>query len=402
MRFSIIIPTFNRAHLAGQAIESALSQTYGGSEIIVVDDGSTDETGAAVAKYGEAVRYLRQENSGKAAALNLGMKSATGDVFVVLDDDDVFPPTAIAAHAKGLNENPAATFTYGKYTSFEGMAAPTPETPMTQHDYPLRDPRRLLVKLMEHCFLTNPSWAVRREAQEEAGPYNVALYRSQDFDMILRLARANPGAFVDETVFWQRTHSDWRGPLADRTFGVHTMGKWAKYNRIIFEGIDQTWQLSDFAPFDSGTAVDPELETSLAWLQRGVAMFVRKHYPGAENALREFRTVLGARRPSGLEVKIASELLASDMGVDELLDAGPERAAVVEMMRTNNWPMRMRMAFASSMRWRVRRALVSRELQVARNEVRFLAEAFGGPAAIAALCVRLEAGAQWQPLLARS
>jgi glycosyltransferase involved in cell wall biosynthesis len=413
MRFSIIIPTFNRASLVGQAIESALSQTHGGSEIIVVDDGSSDETQSVVEKYGAAVRYLRQVNSGKAAALNLGMNAAEGDVFVVLDDDDVFPTSAVASHARALRDNPTAGFSYGRYASFEGQSAPTVATPLVHHEYPNRDPRRLVVKLMEHCFLSNPSWAVRREVHRRTGPYNTALHRSQDFDMILRLARANAGAFVDEPVFLQRTHSGWRGPLSDRTFGVHTLDGWIKYNKVIFEEIDRTWRLSDFAPFAHDSAAGPEIEAALPWLQKGVILFLRKQYAGADTALKEYRERLGDRQPSGLEVRIASGLLNGDYGINELLTDSPERTAVARALRDGKWPLRMRMAFASNMRWRVRKALTYRNAQAVRSQIAFLSEAFGGITALAALAIRLDASAQswrgdvtsgqgWQPLLARS
>jgi hypothetical protein len=71
---------------------------------------------------------------------------------------------------------------------------------------PTHDPRRLVVKLMENCFLPNPAWAVRREAQMRVGPYDESMYYSHDYDMILRLARTNEGVFIDDPVLYQRKH----------------------------------------------------------------------------------------------------------------------------------------------------------------------------------------------------
>ncbi len=110
MRFSVLIPTFERAELLGQAIESALAQTHDNREILVIDDGSGDATGAVAARYLPAVGYLRQENRGKAAALNFALAAATGDVILVLDDDDLLPPTALADHASALEGDPRADF----------------------------------------------------------------------------------------------------------------------------------------------------------------------------------------------------------------------------------------------------------------------------------------------------
>jgi glycosyltransferase involved in cell wall biosynthesis len=124
MRFSIVIPTFNRAEMLGDAIRCALEQNHADREIIIVDDGSADETQSVVREFGKAARYLRQENQGKAAALNLGISASEGDVVTVLDDDDVFPPSTLAKHAAALAANPRAAFSYGRYLRFHGQAPP--------------------------------------------------------------------------------------------------------------------------------------------------------------------------------------------------------------------------------------------------------------------------------------
>ena len=84
MQFSVLIPTFKRSHLLSHAIEAALGQTHADREILVIDDGSPYETGQVVARFGDKVRYLRQENKGKAAALNLGISQSKGDVIIAI------------------------------------------------------------------------------------------------------------------------------------------------------------------------------------------------------------------------------------------------------------------------------------------------------------------------------
>jgi len=241
MRFSILIPTFERADLLGQAIESALAQTHGNHEILVIDDGSADATGAVAARYVPAVGYLRQENRGKAAALNFGLAAATGDAVLVLDDDDLLPPSALADHAKALDGDPRADFSYGRYVRFTGASPPNPDKLWDEEPTPIRDPRRLAVRLMERCFLPHPAWAVRREAQRRAGPYDETLKRSQDFEMIVRLARGNEGAFVDARVLWQRRHVALRGPAGERTLVDHSIDKWIAYDAAFFRKLDQEW-----------------------------------------------------------------------------------------------------------------------------------------------------------------
>jgi glycosyltransferase involved in cell wall biosynthesis len=91
-RVSVIIPTFNCARFLGRAIETALTQTYRDYELIVVDDGSTDETREVVASFGSKLRYLYQPNGGVYSARNLALSSANGELVAYLDADDMWYP----------------------------------------------------------------------------------------------------------------------------------------------------------------------------------------------------------------------------------------------------------------------------------------------------------------------
>ncbi len=105
-RVSVIIPTFNRATYVPRAIESVLSQRYRDFEIIVVDDGSKDNTREVVTAYGALVRYVFQENQGPGAARNLGIRTATGIYLAFLDSDDVWLPTFLDRTVSALEEHP--------------------------------------------------------------------------------------------------------------------------------------------------------------------------------------------------------------------------------------------------------------------------------------------------------
>ncbi|WP_035349378.1 glycosyltransferase family 2 protein [Edaphobacter aggregans] len=86
---SVVIPAYNAGSLIGETLDSVLAQSCPAHEIIVVDDGSTDDTAEVVRRYGNAVRYLRQENQGQAIARNTGIHAATGEWIAPLDSDDI-------------------------------------------------------------------------------------------------------------------------------------------------------------------------------------------------------------------------------------------------------------------------------------------------------------------------
>ena len=115
---SIIIPVFNREKHIRQAIESALAQTYGNKEIIVVDDGSRDGTAKIVKTFGSSVRYTFRENGGPAAARNTGLGWASGDYIAFLDSDDVWLPDKLSVQVGYLRQHPDIGYAIGNVTYF--------------------------------------------------------------------------------------------------------------------------------------------------------------------------------------------------------------------------------------------------------------------------------------------
>src|SRR5271168_3299780 len=93
---SVVVPTYNRADLLARAVESALAQTIPVREILIVDDGSTDDTERVAAGFAAPVRYIRQANGGVASARNTGIAAAAGEWVAFLDSDDEWVPTKLA------------------------------------------------------------------------------------------------------------------------------------------------------------------------------------------------------------------------------------------------------------------------------------------------------------------
>jgi glycosyltransferase involved in cell wall biosynthesis len=112
IRISAIVPTYNRAHLVGRAIESAIAQLHAPSEIIVVDDGSCDDTHAVVKSYGQAVRYVYQVNAGVSAARNRGVTEAKSEWIAFLDSDDYWLPDHLSRIVRAIGDTHGAAAVY--------------------------------------------------------------------------------------------------------------------------------------------------------------------------------------------------------------------------------------------------------------------------------------------------
>lgn len=114
-RFSVVIPVYNGAATIGRALDSILAQTYPALEILVIDDGSTDQTETVVRGYGAAVRYVRQANAGPSAARNHGVELAQGDWIAFLDADDWYYPERLRLHAELIAARPGLDFVVGNF-----------------------------------------------------------------------------------------------------------------------------------------------------------------------------------------------------------------------------------------------------------------------------------------------
>src|ERR687885_795015 len=111
---SVVIPCYNQAHFLGEAIESVLAQSYPHFEIVVVDDGSTDNTSEVAARY-PGVRCIRQNNQGVAAARNTGIRESNGSYLVFLDADDRLLPEALEVGLEQLKVHPECAFVSGQH-----------------------------------------------------------------------------------------------------------------------------------------------------------------------------------------------------------------------------------------------------------------------------------------------
>ena len=201
MRVSLIIATFNHARFLDAAIDSALAQTLGAVDVIVVDDGSTDDTPAVLARYAGRVRVLRQPNRGLAAARNAGLAAARGTYVAFLDADDVMASTKLAAQLAVLERSPTIGWTYCDVL-IETVATRTTVTASERFGYGARAlDGWLFPELIHGNFIPAIAPMIRRTALDAAGGFDERLTALEDWDMWLRLsliaeARYTPAVLV--------------------------------------------------------------------------------------------------------------------------------------------------------------------------------------------------------------
>jgi len=201
VRASLIISTFNHARFLGAAIDSALAQTLGVVDVIVVDDGSTDDTPAVLERYAGRIRVLRQPNRGLAAARNTGLAAARGTFVSFLDADDVMAPTKLAAQLAVLERSPAIGWTYCDVL-METMTTGATTRASERFGYAARAlDGWLFPELIHGNFIPAIAPLVRRTALEVAGGFDERLTALEDWDMWLRLsliaeARYTPALLV--------------------------------------------------------------------------------------------------------------------------------------------------------------------------------------------------------------
>jgi glycosyltransferase involved in cell wall biosynthesis len=180
---SVVIVCHNQARYLRDAIDSVIAQTVRGLEIIVVDDGSTDET-PAIARSCAAVSYIRQENRGLASARNTGLRESCGEYIVFLDADDRLLPHAVESGLDLYREHPDSGFVFGGYRNIfdDGSAAPT--------DAPAIPDRDEYRHLLQGNFIgMHGAVLYSRQVIEVAGGFNQNLHACEDYELYLRIAR---------------------------------------------------------------------------------------------------------------------------------------------------------------------------------------------------------------------
>lgn len=209
VKTSVIIPTYNRAHLLGECLASIVSQNYDDYEVVLVDDGSTDDTADVVAAFGDKVRYIRQENSGVPGALNRGVREARGELIRFLASDDRLCPGALAKEAALMDSHPDVGLLYSQAWQIDETGAITDlRKPEFAEGSYVRSGLDEIRDLLFWDHITCSTVVVRKSCVDKAGLFDETLRPfGEDWDMWVRISKKHSVAYLAQPMASYLKHS---------------------------------------------------------------------------------------------------------------------------------------------------------------------------------------------------
>lgn len=203
---SVVIPAYNRAMFIRQTIDSVLNQTYSNIELIIVDDGSTDQTRSILEEYGDKIILMEHPgriNKGQSAAINLGLKQASGKYICILDSDDYWEPDKIEKQVSFLETNPGIGLVYGNGAAVDEK---------NNHLYDIypdgHSEKNIPGSVLLDCYFLVPNNAmIRADVFNKTGFFDESLRSAQDHDMAIRISEVTKLAYIPDKIFNYRRHA---------------------------------------------------------------------------------------------------------------------------------------------------------------------------------------------------
>jgi glycosyltransferase involved in cell wall biosynthesis len=211
-RVSAVVTTYNYARFLPDALDSVLAQSHRDLEVVVVDDGSTDDTDAVVARYAErGVRYVRRERGGAGRARNTGLELTSAPLVAFLDADDAWLPDRVAAGVSHLRRHPDLALVAAHAFACDVELRPTAVVPAAT-----RAAGHMLDELLVDNVVLNPSSVLlRRSALEAAGGFSEIPF-GEDWDTWIEIAKRFPIGFIDRPLALVRRHEGSVSPTSYR------------------------------------------------------------------------------------------------------------------------------------------------------------------------------------------
>lgn len=200
MKVSVIIPAYNSARYLPETLQSVLAQTYRHYEVIVVDDGSTDDTRAVVKAADGPVRYLPQPNGGPSAARNAGIAAANGECICFLDADDLWTPDKLGVQVEFMEQHPHVGLVFADGEEFDESGVQCASLVSKSRFHAEITTGTVILdafqKLLEENFIPTSTVMVRKSCFETTGVFDLALKGPEDRDMWSRIAARFPIAYL--------------------------------------------------------------------------------------------------------------------------------------------------------------------------------------------------------------
>jgi glycosyltransferase involved in cell wall biosynthesis len=203
MSVSVVIPTYNHRDYVVRTLESVFAQTAPAAEVIVVNDGSPDDTADVLRPFAAdgRIRYIEQKNAGQAAARNRGFAEARGEFVAFLDDDDEWPADKLQWQADALRAAPDAVLVYGSFRLIRDGRL-QPQDPMS------RPAGRVAREFRQQCWIMSPGQTLMRAAAvRELGGFDTGIWGSDDWDLYIRLAARGTFLYEDRVALHYRQHA---------------------------------------------------------------------------------------------------------------------------------------------------------------------------------------------------
>lgn len=266
-KVSVVVPAYNRADFVGETLDSILAQTYTDYEVIVVDDGSTDDTPTVLAKYrGKNVRVIRQENQGEGAARNTGIFAAQGEYIAFVDSDDLWTPIKLERQMALLTRQSHRCWVYCDAYVFDS------ETKRTLYVFGERGNQYegdIARELLLRDFIASPTPVVHRSVFQKVGVFNHNP-RDSDWDMWLRIAAHYPVGRVPEALAGYRIHrnsvSQQSSPMFAHRYHISTIKKAVSFAPDVY------------GPVQNQALAKQYLRTGVALAREGDLSWARKMF----------------------------------------------------------------------------------------------------------------------------
>lgn len=211
MKISVVIPVYNSGRFLAQALESVFGQAEPADEIIVVDDGSTDDTAQVAANFGDRIKYIYQPNAGPAVARNRGVRESSGEWVAFLDADDAWLPWSLSVEKKAISRNTDVALFCGRRIEMYGEISPPSETDIE------KTRGILLEEFTGQNIVATSTVIMRRDVFIRLGGFDKTFRGPEDYDLWMRVAKEYSLVYIDVPLCRYRSVS---GSLSmnDRTF----------------------------------------------------------------------------------------------------------------------------------------------------------------------------------------